>query len=190
MTRTTGYENEASSRDVHEVARGDELGTAGHRVTVNLRDHRFGEIPNSEPAVGDVARPVPSAARGVVRPGLVAALQVVARGETLTRAAHDRHVRARVGIGGFERVEEFGAHSVVDRVPLLGPVERDAPNLLRRVVDRDELVGHRVPARSAINSTASSWPVWIVSPVKPHSVHGRNRSLMRAGVPMRPPSSM
>ena len=77
-------------RDVHEVARGDELGTAGHRITVNLRDHRLGEIPDAEPAVGDVARPVPAAARGVVRPGLVAA----ASSRSPRRNTHPRRARS------------------------------------------------------------------------------------------------
>ena len=82
---------------VHEVATGRELAPAGEAVTVHLRDHRLGEIPDAHPTLGDVARPRAFAARRVIGhvEALVAAAEVVAGRERRARAADDRDATRR-----------------------------------------------------------------------------------------------
>ena len=44
-----------------------------------------------------------------------------------------------VGVGFLERPQDAAAQVVIERVALLGPVERDAPYLGRGVVDEYEI---------------------------------------------------
>ena len=48
--------------DVDDIAGGGEFGAAGKAIAVHLRDHGLGEIPDPEPALDDVARPLAGAA--------------------------------------------------------------------------------------------------------------------------------
>ena len=126
--------------DVDEVAAGGELAAAGEAVAVHLRDDRLGQIPDAHPAVGDVTRPLALAPGGVVRQlvALVAAAEVVARGEARAGAADDRDAHVVVGVGGPQLLEELAPQRMVQRVALLGPVERDAADLRRGFVDEDQ----------------------------------------------------
>src|SRR3954468_17115245 len=49
-----------------------------------------------------------------------------------------------IAIGLFERLEDFAAQAIVQRVALLRPVQRDAPDARTRLVDDDVLVAHEV----------------------------------------------
>ena len=129
---------------VDEVAAGGELAAAGEAVAVHLRDHRLAELPDAHPALRDVARPVAVTARCV--PGellaLVAAAELVAGREALARAAHDHHAHVRILVRLAQRREDRAAQRVVERVALLGAVQRDAPHVRRGIVDENHVLGH------------------------------------------------
>src|SRR6185312_6733636 len=58
----------------------------------------------------------------------------------------DRDPYVGVLVVGPERLEDRAAEGVVQRVALLGPVQRDAPHVLRRIVDQDHIGTHRSPS--------------------------------------------
>src|SRR5437667_77153 len=60
---------------------------------------------------------------------LVAAAELVAGREALASAAHAHHAHGGVGVGGLQRADDPAAQRVVERVALLGAVQRDAPHL-------------------------------------------------------------
>ena len=130
---------------VDEVAPGGQLAAAGQAVAVHLRDHGLLQVPDPHPGLGDVAGPVPLAGRGEVGVvvALVAAAEVVPGREARARTPHDRHVDVVVEVSGLERLDELAPEGVVQRVALLGPVERETADVGGGVVDEDERVGHR-----------------------------------------------
>ena len=83
-----------------------------------------------------------------------------------------------VGVGRLERGEQLGAHAVVDRVALLGPVQRDAPHVAVpasstamnsiSVTRRSRAVGHELDRLVLVGVDGQAG--------EPHSVHGRKRS--------------
>ena len=128
--RTAGISHLRVLGHVDEIAPGRELARPREAVTVHLRDHGLGEIPDAHPAFGDVARPRAFAAGRVVRHllALVPAAEVVARRERRTRAANDRHRDVGILVVRAQRLEDRAAQRVDEAVALLGPVHRDAPH--------------------------------------------------------------
>ena len=129
---------------VDEVATGREFAAPGEAIAVDLRDHRFAELPDAHPARGDVPGPVSVAAGGV--PGkfltLVAVSEFVARRKTRAGAAHDHHANARVPVCFFERVQDAAAHLVVEGVAFLRAIEGYATNRGCRIVYQYEIGAH------------------------------------------------
>ena len=139
--------------DVDEIAARRELAAPGQAVAVHLGDDGLGEVPDPEPAVDDVARPLSRAARRVVRlvDGIVRA-EIVARAEGRSRAPKHGDLHGGIGVGLLERGEDRAAQLVVERVALLGPVHREAPDAGARVIDDKHVArGHAGPP----------WPVVI-----------------------------
>ena len=87
----------------------------------------------------------PVAGRRVERRALHqrSAAEVVAGREARSGAADDRDPHVGVVVVGAQRVEQLDAQRRGDRVALLRPVERDAPDVLGRRVDEDRLVVER-----------------------------------------------
>src|SRR4029450_4456982 len=96
--------------------------------------------------------------------------------ETGPGAANDAHARGFVAVGRAQGVEELRAELVAERVPLLGPGERDAADQRPRRVHGDQAVGPggrpgharssgREPRKSArARSKAAGWARWGDSP--------------------------
>ena len=147
-------------RHVDEVAGGGQLAAAGQAIPVHLGDHRLGEVPDLEPPVHHVARPVPVAPRGGIGPPLgEIGAEIIARGEADAGAPHDGHAHRLVPVGAAERVEELAAKLVAERIALLGAVERHPAHARSRGVDHDEAVrgaGHRGQAGSAGSAARKS----------------------------------
>ena len=138
--------------DVDDVAPGGELAATREAVAVHLCDHRLREVPDAGPVAGDLTLELTFAGRepvgGRAGVGRIAA-EVVARGEALARAADDRHAHVGIGVGFAEREDDLAAQRRVERVALLGPVQRDAPHHRRGVVHQDHGVAHVASSRSS-----------------------------------------
>jgi hypothetical protein len=93
--------------DVDQVAAGGEFAAAGQAIAVYLGDHRFVEVPDLEPTLHDMARPLVGAAGGVV--GLVDRVvggQIVTGAERRAGAAQDRDLHRWIGVGFLEGGED------------------------------------------------------------------------------------
>jgi hypothetical protein len=124
--------------DKHHVARGRKLRAAGKAVAVHLRDHRLCKVPDGEPAVDHVARPLSRARRGVIRLALpVVGRQIIARREAWPGAAYDHDRDGRIAIGLLQRLQNLLAQKVAQRVALFRTIERDPPDMRQRIVDED-----------------------------------------------------
>lgn len=130
--------------DEHHVAGGGELRAAGKAIAMHLRDHRLGEIPDREPAVHHMARPLSGTASGVIGlAGAVVGRQIVPCRKRRARPAHDHHRDVRIAIGGLQRLENLLAQQIAERVALLRPVEGDTPHPRQRIVNENMRVrGH------------------------------------------------
>lgn len=128
---------------VDQVAAGGQLAAAGQTPPVDLGDDRLGQVPDAHPRVGHVTGPEALASRGEVGEvvALVAVAELVAGAEAAPRAADDRHADLGVLIRLAQRVENPSTHGVVERVALVGPVQRDAADPLGGRVD-EHGVGH------------------------------------------------
>jgi hypothetical protein len=113
----------------HEVAVQREVAAARDAVAVHLRDHRDAAVPDLAPEV-----PVRRGERDVlldragrdVRALLLGGVDVVARAERRTRAAQHDHARLAVRLRVAHRIDDLALQCGVQRVALLGAVERDA----------------------------------------------------------------
>ncbi|MEY9671559.1 hypothetical protein ABIE93_001493 [Bradyrhizobium elkanii] len=77
--------------------------------------------------------------------GLVDAVvggEIVARRETGSGAAQDRDRNPGIAVGLLQHLEDLTAQAVVQRVALLGAVQRDAADARTRIIDDDVLVAH------------------------------------------------
>jgi hypothetical protein len=54
--------------------------------------------------------------------------QIVAGEKTRPGAAQNRDRDSGIAIGRLQRIEDFSAQAIVQRVALVGPVQRDAPD--------------------------------------------------------------
>ena len=134
-------------RDVHQIAARRQLAAPGQAIPVHLGHDGLGEVPDPEPAVDDVARPLSRAARGVIRlVDRIVRAEVVASAEGRARAPQHGHLHARLGVCLLERGENGAAQLVVQRIALLGPVHREAPDAGARVIDDKHVArGHAGP---------------------------------------------
>jgi hypothetical protein len=145
--------------DIDDIAGGCEFGAAGQAIAVHLRDHGFCQIPDREPALDDMPRPLARPCRRMI--GLIDRIvrrQIVPCGKARTGAAQDRDRDVAIAVSRFQNFENFGAQPVVQRVALFRTIQGDAPDPRPRLVDENMLIRHRLappdlwPVRAALGA--------------------------------------
>ena len=116
-----------------------DAGARADRVTRDGRDHRLfavGQQPDHALIV--LHAPAPGLGRHAVH-----RIEVAAGAEvTAIAGEHDGMDRRIVG-RGLERLDQRAAQIRIERVPFIRPVEPDAANAVRRMIDRQHR--HRIP---------------------------------------------
>ena len=144
--------------DVDEVTCDGELRAPGQAPAVDLGDDGLGHVPHAEAALDDVPGPLALAAGRVERQGADPG-EVVARREAGARAPQDDDPHRRILVRRLKGREQLPAQGVGEGVALLGPVQGQAPDVRRRIIDQEDgLVGHVVSPRGGLQPRRGGAP--------------------------------